>query len=76
MTITTEMSDLFFNHEHPTYEGLFLEASKFKEEINTDQIRTAILVDAENFMQTYPMTCGFHGLTSAQELADDFMVRL
>ena len=68
--VNVELSDLFFNYSHETYEALF---GKSKEGPTWDEMSDAILEDAKEFCSSYPtFTDGY----SADDLANDFMGRL
>lgn len=80
----TELSDLFFNHTHKTYDNLKfgslsaaivgsdLSAMSFGNAVEVATLR-AIHVDAVAFVDSYPVLC--NGVC-AQELVDDFIDRL
>lgn len=65
LTERAQVSDLFFNHEHPTYNSLF---GDDKEPPTRERIRAAIRKDADDF------AASFGG--DPEWYADDFMKRL
>jgi len=64
------LSDLFFNHVHPTYDNLF----DSPEEVTREMMKEAILVDAQEFVNSY--NGALIAKHTAEEYADDFMARL
>jgi hypothetical protein len=63
-----EMSDLFFNHQHPCFDVCFDD-----ENVTNNDMKEAILLDATNFVESYPsIIMGY----TAEEFAEDFMDRL
>lgn len=67
--IDAVLSDLFFNHTHEHYDAL-----NFKE-CTRDDMEEAIKIDAREFLDAYGSVIKV-SYGSAQELANDFMVRL
>lgn len=63
-----QISDLFFNYEHPEYDKLTAEATE-------DESRAAIVADAKAFCEFYIPT-DFADEINAETLADDFLERL
>ena len=64
-----ELSDLFFNHEHPHYDALYFDGKETKEEA----IKCAIYLDAHEFVESFPYAAeGYTG----EELAEDFLLRM
>ena len=68
--INAVVSDLFFNHTHDQYEALFGDR-----EVSHEDMATAILEDAKEFVDAYGAISEI-GQYTAQEFADDFMARL
>lgn len=64
------ISDLFFNQPHPTYDSLFDSPS----EITREMIKEAILVDAQEFVNSY--NDALIAKHTAEEYAEDFLARL
>lgn len=63
-----EMSDLFFNHEHPNYEEVFESA-----EPSSEEWRFAIYKDANEFIKNYPTVCQGY---DHEWIGDNFLARL
>lgn len=66
-----ELSDLFFNHEHPAYDQCILD-----EECDDGDDVQAITKDAEAFIANYENTHALFGSPTADEMAADFLARL
>ena len=71
--IPAELSDLFFNHHHAGYDGLY----DTDTEPSAQGIADTVLQDAYHFLACYPLTCAFFGAPiSAYALTHDFLHRL
>lgn len=64
-----QMSDLFFNHEHPFLDAL--RGGVDDDGLSTDEIAKAIALDASEFVLYFDSPAGL-----AVWLADDFMRRM
>lgn len=63
-----QLSDLFFNFEHPEYEKVYSIADG-KRAVDPAEIEIAILADAKEF-------CSIVGIDLADALAADFLARV
>ena len=70
--IEAQTSDLFFNYEHPTYDGVMADGEESPSEA---ELKAAMLKDAEDFLRLYGAALAYPP-ESAQQLADDFWERL
>ena len=70
-------SDLFFNHTHENYNGLFNSVLKGDDvfQPTLEDIEDAITDDAKEFVSCYLHLCTFYSV-NAETLAKDFMSRL
>jgi len=78
-----ELSDLFFNHDHPEYDELCRVAAREKPDKvrqlfpSRDDEIVAITKDAQDFISRYPAVMAALGPNvSANDLATDFLTRL
>lgn len=72
--INSIVSDLFFNHTHEHYDGLYVGGPNRAYATREDQCE-AILKDATEFVEAYGKI-GAIGEYTAQDFANDFMERL
>ncbi len=73
--LPAELSDLFFNHEHPHYDLLYGSTDPDWEFPTMDQVRAAIGTDARDFADNYRQTVALFGLVDPAQLAADFLDR-
>lgn len=71
--IDTELSDLFFNHEHPAREAL---PWRENQGVSQEDQEAACLSDAQAFLDAYETIWTIFDKPTAQELTADFMARL
>jgi hypothetical protein len=77
------LSDLFFNYEHPHFDGRrIVRDGKEGEGRTYEDERASLVLDAEDFLKTFYLAvepirdveCMFD--VTAEQLADDFLARL
>lgn len=73
--ILLELSDLFFNYSNKNFNDECVRDHDTAEKAK-NALYSAILKDAEEFIEKYPQTISFFGNPTSQELAEDFMSRL
>lgn len=65
------LSDLFFNHEHPHRDKLYKRYANQKESPTSEELEEASLMDAADFLASYPI---FN--VNAEMLSRDFLDRI
>jgi hypothetical protein len=72
------LSDLFFNHEHPNYDGLF-DSTNEDCEITREEMEEAVRQDAKDFFDNYGDVCETFApgvFSCPEDLVIDFFNRL